>query len=590
MAVYLSLFAGAGQQFFSNAGVPLAGGLIYTYGAGGTTPQATYTTSAGSIAHSNPIVLDAAGRVPAAGEIWLTDTQVYKFVLKDSAGVTVQTLDNVSASIGSAALVASSGSSLIGFLQAGSGAVARTAQSKLRDTVSVKDFGAVGDGVADDTAAFNAALTAAGAVFVPEGTYKITSTISIPRHKALVGVGYKSRLAASSISGAVISITSGNGPTEVSGFRITGTATSAISVNSAQMLIVDNISLDGLTATDGFIFVVTWGSSLTNLWTNGATISNACFICGMQFNANDCQNWYTSNRCTYNVLIDGTYNGGSGVSHGSTWTMVCAQSGLYGIYVGSYQGGTINGVYTEDVVYPLRLGAAPTNLARGMRINGGDFGGPYNTHPDYASREAVLWFDYAVGCSIDGIDLSGAFNCGAAAPITFSGGGGSGAVAIARVSAAGVVHSVEVVCGGTGYTSDPSALVGGSGIGAVLTVTRSGTSVSTIAVSSGGSGYVAAGCPVAITYNRAIKCTVGSAMFNSSLGDASPLYPWIVRKSGASSGAGITLTSDTSFRNASNGNAATLYKTQSFNYTHALLEWTNTGTQQAYVYAPPQYP
>ena len=112
MAVYLSLFAGAGQQFFSNAGVPLAGGLIYTYGAGGTTPQATYTTSAGSIAHANPIVLDSSGRVPSGGEIWLTDTLTYKFLLKDSTGVTVQTLDNVSASIGSAALVASSGSKI----------------------------------------------------------------------------------------------------------------------------------------------------------------------------------------------------------------------------------------------------------------------------------------------------------------------------------------------------------------------------------------------------------------------------------------------------------------------------------------------
>jgi hypothetical protein len=580
MTVSLSMLAGAGAQFFTDSGVPLAGGLLYTYLAGSTTPTTTWADNSGVTANANPIVLDAGGRV--AAEIWLTPGTDYKFVLKTSTGVQIWSKDNIPG--------LSTDSADLTFLQAGTGAVTRTVQSKLRDTVSVMDFGAVGDGVTDDTAAINAALAASDDVFVPAGTYKITSTISIPQRKSLRGVGYKSRLAATIASGAVISITSGNGPTEVSGFRITGTATTGVSVNNAQTLIVDNISLDGLTATDGFVFVSSWGSVFSNLWTNGATLSDSCFTCGQDFNANDCRNWYASNRCTYNVLIDGAYNGGSGVSHGSTWTMLCVQSGLYGIYVGSYQGGTVNGVYSEDVVFPLRLGVASTKLARGMRFNGGDFGGPYNTHPSYSSREAVLWFDYAVGCSVDGIDLSGAYNCGNAAPITFSGGGGSGAFAIARVTAAGVVQSVEVLCGGTGYTSDPTASVGGSGSGAVLTVTRVGNSVSTIAVSTAGSGYIASNCPVAVTYNRAFKCSVGSAMFNSSFGDSSPLYPWFVRRSGANSGAGITLQNDTSWRNSANGNAAMMLKTRSNNYTHVLLEWDNLGAAQNYVYTPPQYP
>ena len=72
MAVNLSPLGGAGWQFFDNSGVPLAGGLLYSYEAGTTTPAPTYTTSAGTIAHTNPIVLDAAGRPPQ--EIWLSGT------------------------------------------------------------------------------------------------------------------------------------------------------------------------------------------------------------------------------------------------------------------------------------------------------------------------------------------------------------------------------------------------------------------------------------------------------------------------------------------------------------------------------------
>jgi hypothetical protein len=103
--VYLSAFAGAGWQFFSNTGQPLSGGLLYTYSAGTTSPIATYTSSAGNIAHTNPIVLDAYGRVP--NEIWLTVGSAYKFVLQDSAYVQIGTWDNISGTVGSQNVVTS---------------------------------------------------------------------------------------------------------------------------------------------------------------------------------------------------------------------------------------------------------------------------------------------------------------------------------------------------------------------------------------------------------------------------------------------------------------------------------------------------
>lgn len=94
MTVSLSPFYGVGGQLFDNNGNPLAGGKIYTYLAGTTTPTATYTTSAGNIAHTNPIVLDGAGRVPS-GEIWLTSGISYKFAVEDSANNPIGTFDNV---------------------------------------------------------------------------------------------------------------------------------------------------------------------------------------------------------------------------------------------------------------------------------------------------------------------------------------------------------------------------------------------------------------------------------------------------------------------------------------------------------------
>jgi hypothetical protein len=95
MAVNLSPIGGAGWQFFDNNGSPLTGGKLYTYAAGTTTPQATYTTIGGGTAHSNPIVLDSAGRVPSGGEIWLSTGVSYKFVLKTSVDVQIWSADNI---------------------------------------------------------------------------------------------------------------------------------------------------------------------------------------------------------------------------------------------------------------------------------------------------------------------------------------------------------------------------------------------------------------------------------------------------------------------------------------------------------------
>jgi len=94
-------------QGFSDSGIPLSGGLLYTYLAGSTTPVATYTTSAGNIANSNPIVLSAGGRPP--NEIWLARGTSYKFALQDALANPIATYDNIAAAAASEIFTATQG-------------------------------------------------------------------------------------------------------------------------------------------------------------------------------------------------------------------------------------------------------------------------------------------------------------------------------------------------------------------------------------------------------------------------------------------------------------------------------------------------
>jgi hypothetical protein len=94
MPSFLSPVFGAGAQLFDNQGRVLAGGKIYTYLGGTTTPTATFTDNTDFVTNPNPIILDSAGRVPT--EIWLEEEQTTKFVLTDSVGNVLGTWDQIS--------------------------------------------------------------------------------------------------------------------------------------------------------------------------------------------------------------------------------------------------------------------------------------------------------------------------------------------------------------------------------------------------------------------------------------------------------------------------------------------------------------
>lgn len=79
------------MRFYDNNNFPLAGGQLYTYQAGTTTPAATYTDSTAITQNPNPVVMNARGEA----SVWLSPTQAYKFVLKDASGNTIWTADQI---------------------------------------------------------------------------------------------------------------------------------------------------------------------------------------------------------------------------------------------------------------------------------------------------------------------------------------------------------------------------------------------------------------------------------------------------------------------------------------------------------------
>jgi len=159
------------MQFLDANGNPLVGGKLYSYASGTSTPLTTYTDSTGASANTNPIILDSRGEC----NLWLGGAN-YTLTLKSSTDVLIWSVDGVNGTFNSAN---------ISYTPAGLGAVATTVQAKLRQTVSVQDFGAVGDGTTDDTLAIQAAINAlsasgvGGTVLLPAGAYKISLNLDI---------------------------------------------------------------------------------------------------------------------------------------------------------------------------------------------------------------------------------------------------------------------------------------------------------------------------------------------------------------------------------------------------------------------------
>jgi len=177
-----------------DAGLPLVGGKIFTYESGTLTLKTTFSDTAQTVQNTNPVILNARGEalmVLGSGAYTLefarADNSVVRTVngvVDDTAALSITTNSGI-ASIRtdlSSALDPLKGSALVGFSASGTGAIALNIQSVLRQWKTFEQFGAIGDGVADDTTAMTAAVTSlstsGGVIKAGNGkTYNYTSVV-----------------------------------------------------------------------------------------------------------------------------------------------------------------------------------------------------------------------------------------------------------------------------------------------------------------------------------------------------------------------------------------------------------------------------
>ena len=174
------------SSFLDVDGKPLENGYVYIGTAGldpVANPQTVYWDAAYTQVAAQPI--RTIGGYPSNNGV---RSRIYVNAVDYSIKVTnVNGTDTVPVSLLNASNVFAAD---VIFVQAGAGAVPRTVESKLQESVSVKDFGAVGDGVADDTTAIQNAINAhRGKILFPVGTYKISSTIVVKEERILIGEG-----------------------------------------------------------------------------------------------------------------------------------------------------------------------------------------------------------------------------------------------------------------------------------------------------------------------------------------------------------------------------------------------------------------
>lgn len=429
------------QSFTDGAGKPLVGGKLYTYDAGTSTPRPTYADAAGTIANTNPVVLDARGE---ATVFW---QGAYKAVLKDASGNTVWTVDGVTDPIsgyddgaaiavldnskpmanyaalrnytGRATGVRITQTGIAGFFQrddadttsADNGGTiivdgaGRRWTRRFTVALNVMWFGAKGDGTTDDTAAIQAAI-ASGAtnIYVPPGYYKISSTVTLSTTRDLTfkGAGRDATSFITTIAdGSPVFIISGQWH-DIGEFKInptTGSLQNFVGIQAGNATAGTSFTRSRLrvkvsNAAAG-VEVRGWINNLdifTTLCTQGfrGRELNSCVI---DLRTENCTQGFDIQTCygtTFNNLLDeNTFAAGT-----TTVTNL----------IDDFQAVTINAIYLEGGSYSTTvISFAPTTASKGLTLN------QVQSTVSPEDRTDTILFDKVTGIEVGGNIVAGGF-------------------------------------------------------------------------------------------------------------------------------------------------------------------------------------
>ena len=342
--------------FITGTNRPLAGGLLYTYKAGTTTNATTYSDDSGT-PNTNPIVLNSDGEC----NLYLDDDVIYRIILKDAAGVTQFDKDNISSNGAKDAAVLSfenvanlrlaigndrepvaqtSGYYVAGdgggnsFYWDGTSSATDNGGTIIKPTlvsgagrwlavdtssyINVKQFGAVGDGVADDTTAISSAIDEFNTVYFPNGTY-LFSGITINKHNVtLYGAGEsRSVLLMTNAAAAAVTIgstafTSGinirNLKIEGNDSNLGGISLGTTTFAAARIRIQDVFITGFQNATNGYGIRLNsnQNTDIENLWIQecrlGIYRANGGYSTSTRFSG---KGSYFGRNCLHGIYVDG---------------------------------------------------------------------------------------------------------------------------------------------------------------------------------------------------------------------------------------------------------------------------------------------